>query len=48
MKYKYNLICNQRDKKCKYRRIERYMPYCVDYNRKISCDNKAEKLTGKK
>jgi len=42
-KYTFNLICSHPDKKCKYRRIERYMPYCSDYRKKIVCDNAVKK-----
>lgn len=42
-KYRFNLICSHRDKKCKYRRIERYVSYCAGYKRKIECDNEADK-----
>jgi len=44
-KYRFNLICSHRDKKCRYRRIERYRPYCADYERKIECDNESDRKT---
>ncbi|MFA5780573.1 MAG: hypothetical protein WC947_10630 [Elusimicrobiota bacterium] len=38
-KYKFHLLCCNKDKKCKFKQVEGYRFYCTDYKEKIKCDN---------